>query len=62
MKCIHCNKDIDVEVNSYYFVGSWDSAKKSSSVLKYHTECFKSIAGKKYLDLLNKSSHLVDKK
>jgi len=51
-KCSHCEKEIDKYPHVY--IGVWENYR-NNSVIYYHVDCFKEVAGEEYMSELLKA-------
>jgi hypothetical protein len=53
-KCEFCGKNVEDD-KPFFYIGYWDRYRKMTSVLHYHTQCFKEIAGEEYVKKIIKN-------
>jgi hypothetical protein len=55
--CAHCEQEI--EKYPHIYIGMWKDYR-SNSVVYYHVDCFKEVAGEEYIDQLMAAKTVPD--
>ena len=51
--CQYCNKEIiNYNNTDHVYIGAWRADRNFSEVIRFHVECFMSLAGDDYIKIL----------